>query len=297
VQAALRAIRARHAEADPLALLPEIHPARLPRHVAIIMDGNGRWAEQRGFPRIFGHRNGAAPVRTVLRAAVQLGIEAITLYSFSAENWKRPAEETRALMALYLEYMAGQVDEFMRENIRLRQIGRDVGLPPEVLALRDRVIEQTSRNTGCTLVLAVNYGSRQEIVDAARRLASRAVAGELSPEEIDEAALAAALDTAGLPDPDLLIRTGGDARLSNFLLWQLSYAELHVTPTLWPDFALEHFLAAIRDFVGRSRRFGGLNQPPPAAPPPAAPPAPPASPAAHPPAPSSPTADRAGRVG
>lgn len=245
--------------ADPRSLLPEIEPGAIPRHVAIIMDGNGRWAEQRGFPRLFGHRNGASAVRETLRTAAKLGIEVVTLYSFSAENWKRPEEEVRALMALYVEYMAGELDEFMREGIRVRQIGRSEGLPAEVLALRDRVIHATAGNTGCTLVLAVNYGSRQEITDAVRKIARRAAAGEIDPATIDERTLAEHLDTAGLPDPDLLIRTGGDARVSNFLLWQISYAELHVTPTLWPDFGQEDLLRAIRDFASRGRRFGGLG--------------------------------------
>jgi undecaprenyl diphosphate synthase len=259
VQAALAKLRERNPAADPMSVLPDVHPGRIPRHIAIIMDGNGRWAQQRGFPRIFGHRNGAAPVRNTLRACAKLGVEAVTLYSFSLENWKRPQDEVSALMHLYLEYMAGELPEFMRENIRVVQIGRAEGLPPEVLALRDRVVEQTSRNTGCTLVLAVNYGSRQEIVDAARALARQAREGALDPAQIDEALFARHLHTAGLPDPDLLIRTGGDHRLSNFLLWQVSYAELFVTPTLWPEFTVQELHQAVRDFASRSRRFGGLD--------------------------------------
>ncbi len=257
--AALARLRKINPHADPLSLLPDVAPARIPRHIAIIMDGNGRWAQQRGFPRLFGHRNGAGAVRETLRTAAALGVEVVTLYSFSAENWKRPEDEVRALMTLYLEYMAGELPEFMKENIRVRQIGRDVGLPADVLALRDRVLSTTAGNTGCTLVLAVNYGSRQEITDAVRAIARQAADGTLDPASIDEATVSAHLHTGGLPDPDLLIRTGGDCRVSNFLLWQISYAELHVTPTLWPDFGREDLLRAIRDFASRSRRFGGIQ--------------------------------------
>ncbi len=259
----VRSLREHNSKADPLARLPELHPSRLPRHIAIIMDGNGRWAEQRGFPRIFGHRNGAAAVREVLNECRVLGTEVLTLYSFSMENWKRPTDEVESLMYMYGLYLEGERDTLVRDNLRFRQIGRRDGLPREVLDAADRLTEATSGNTGPTLCIAVNYGSRAEITDAMRSIARRVRAGELTPDSIDEAAIDAELYTAGLPDPDLLIRTAGEMRVSNYLLWQISYAELHVTPTLWPDFGIPHLHAAIRDYAGRRRRFGGLDAPTP----------------------------------
>ncbi len=244
--------------ADPIRLLPGVPPTRIPRHVAIIMDGNGRWAERRGFGREFGHRAGAITVRTILEGSVELGVECLTLYSFSSDNWRRPAAEVNALMRLYLDYMDGERGLLMARNIRFRQIGRREGLPGTALEALDRTVEATAGNTGPTLCLAVNYGGREEIVDAARRLCERVRGGEIRPEEIDEDALSAELSTFGLPDPDLLIRTAGESRLSNFLLWQLSYAEIHVTQQLWPDFTREDLHEAIRDFARRERRFGGI---------------------------------------
>ena len=241
------------------ALAEGIDAARVPRHVAIIMDGNGRWAEQRGFPRAFGHRNGVRSVRDVLRAANALGVQIVTLYSFSSENWKRPGEEIEALMQLCVLYCEGERDELHQENVRVRVIGRRDGLPEPVLEALDRLQEATAACTGTTLCLAINYGSRDEIVDAARSLAESVRAGELEPEEIDSELFSARLYTAGLPDPDLLIRTGGDFRVSNYLLWQISYAELYVTPALWPDFGEAAFAEAIRCYQARDRRFGGLN--------------------------------------
>ncbi|HBS29597.1 MAG TPA: hypothetical protein DEB06_09155 [Phycisphaerales bacterium] len=246
-------------QADPTAHLPGVHPCRVPRHIAIIMDGNGRWAESRGFPRLFGHRNGAAAVRRTIGEAGRLGVEVLTLYSFSIENWTRPAEEVRALMSLYLQYMEGERDELVRHNIRLRQIGRRDGLPPEALAALDRTLEATARCTGPTLCLAVNYGSRAELADAARAIARAARDGTLDPDAIDERTISDHLTTAGLPDPDLLIRTAGEMRVSNFLLWQISYAELFVTDVLWPDFAEEHLREGVRAYAARRRRFGGLD--------------------------------------
>lgn len=253
-------MRARSPKADPLARLPDVHPARIPRHVAIIMDGNGRWAAQRGFPRVFGHRNGAATVRAVLEECGKLGVEVLTLYSFSIENWKRPAEEVQGLMDLYTTYLDGELDRLMRENIRFVQLGRREGLPPEVLATVDRITRATAANTGATLCLAVNYGSRAEITDACRAVAREVAAGTLRPEDITPETISARLYTAGLPDPDLLIRTAGEMRVSNYLLWQISYAELHVTPVLWPDFTVADLHAAVRDYASRSRRFGGLSE-------------------------------------
>ncbi len=258
-QAVLQRMRAMNPKADPLARVPGVPPSRIPRHIAIIMDGNGRWANERGLPRRAGHKAGALAVRATVEECGRLGVEALTLYSFSLENWKRPREEIEGLMALYLEYMRAEREHLVKHNMRFRQIGRREGLPEAALAELDLTIEATRRCTGPTLCLAVNYGSRAEITDAVRSLARRVERGELKPEDIDESALSNSLDTAGLPDPDLLIRTAGEMRVSNYLLWQISYSELHVTPTLWPDFRAEHLQAAVRDFASRRRRFGGLD--------------------------------------
>lgn len=260
-RAALAAMRARNPKADPIRRMPGVPLDRIPRHVAIIMDGNGRWAEERGFPRVFGHRNGAAAVRRTIDEAGRLGVEYVTLYSFSIENWKRPADEVRELMGLYLTYMSGEREHLVRENVRLMQIGRREGLPAEGLAELDKTVEATRHCTGCTLVLAVNYGSRAEITDAVRDLAAKARAGALDPASIDEATITAHLGTRDIPDPDLVIRTAGEMRISNFLLWQISYAELYVTDAYWPDFGAENLRDALRAYAGRNRRFGGLNKP------------------------------------
>ena len=260
VRSAIAGIRAYNPQADPLGRLPDVHPASMPRHIAIIMDGNGRWAKARGFPRQFGHVNGAASVRSVVEECVRLGVQCLTLYSFSLENWKRPAEEIEGLMQLCRAYVEGEEEQMRREGIRFRVIGRREGLPASVLETIDAAVASTRHNTRCTLCLAINYGGRAEIVDAARRLAERAARGELAPAAIDEATVAAQLTTEGMPDPDLLVRTAGELRVSNFLLWQISYAEIHVTPTLWPDFGVANLHEAIRDFAGRSRRFGGVEE-------------------------------------
>jgi undecaprenyl diphosphate synthase len=236
-----------------------VHPARIPRHIAIIMDGNGRWAQERGFPRVFGHRNGAAAVREVIQECQKLGVEVLTLYSFSSENWKRPSEEVQALMGLYVMYLEGEAERLARENLRFVQIGQRDGLPPEVLAGVDRLVNATAKNTGPTLCLAVNYGARTEIVDAVRAIAGKVERGELRAADISEETVSANLYTAGLPDPDLLIRTAGEMRVSNYLLWQISYAELHVTSVYWPDFGAAELHKAIRDYASRRRRFGGLG--------------------------------------
>ena len=254
------AVRERVPGADPASALPDVHPARLPRHVAVIMDGNGRWAEARGFPRVFGHRNGARSVRGVLSECGRIGIEHLTLYSFSSENWKRPKDEIDALMRLCIAYCEGEAEHLRREGVRVRVIGRRDRLTPEVARAIDRLESVTAGGAGVTLCLAIDYGGRDELVRAARRLGREIERGELSPEDIDEAAIESRLDTAGLPSPDLLIRTGGEMRLSNYLLWQLSYAELVVTETLWPDFGAEAFRDALRDYACRQRRFGGLGR-------------------------------------
>lgn len=243
--------------------------AALPRHVAIIMDGNGRWARQRGLARIEGHRHAAEAVREIVEQCAQLGLTCLTLYSFSLENWKRPQDEIEGLMALYAHYLVSERDNIMDNNIRVVQLGRREGLPAPVLQELDATAAMSRDNTGLTLALALNYGSRAEIVDAIRKLADRVRRGELRAEDIDEAAVNGALYSAGLPDPDLVIRTAGEMRVSNFLLWQISYAELYVTDVLWPDFRKEHLYNALRDYAGRVRRFGAVvesaTSPPPRA--------------------------------
>jgi len=244
--------------------MPEDAPtptfARVPRHVAIIMDGNGRWAEARGLPRIAGHREGARRVRAVVEECARLGVEALTLYSFSSENWKRPEDEVTALMELARHHLQLERQMMLANDIRFRRIGRREGLPAPVLAEFDRTEDETGACRGMTLCLAMNYGSRQEIVDAVRSIAGRVRRGELDPTAVDEATIAGGLATHGLPDPDLLVRTAGERRLSNFLLWQLSYAELHVTDVLWPEFRLPQLHAAIEDFSSRHRTYGGLAE-------------------------------------
>jgi undecaprenyl diphosphate synthase len=231
---------------------------RVPRHIAIIMDGNGRWAQSRGLPRAAGHQAGARCVKPVLEHAARRGVEALTLYSFSSENWRRPADEVDALMSLAHAKLIEERDALVRSNVRFRRIGRRDGLPERVLEQLDATEAATAHCTGIALVLALNYGSRAEIADAARRLAERAAAGEIAPAAIDEAALGAELDTAALPEPDLLIRTAGQMRLSNYLLWQLSYAELIFTDVLWPDFGPAQVDAAISEFASRERNFGAV---------------------------------------
>lgn len=230
--------------------------AELPAHVAIIMDGNGRWAQARGLPRVMGHRAGAEAVHRVVETSRRLGVRALTLYAFSWDNWDRPSPEVRDLMSLLVEFIRRETPRLKAHQIRLRAIGRLEQLPSTVLHDLRRVMDETAPLDGMTLVLALSYGGRQEIVDAARRLAELVRAGRLVPEQITETCLAQQLYTADLPDPDLIIRTSGEMRLSNFLLWQSSYAELYVTPTLWPDFGERDLLAAIASYQGRERRFG-----------------------------------------
>lgn len=231
-------------------------PPPIPRHVAIIMDGNGRWAKKRHLPRIAGHRKGIEAAKDVVRAAGDLGIEVLTLYAFSTENWSRPADEVSDLMGLLRRFITRDLDELASNGVRLRIIGDYHALAPDLVALIDSAVKRTQANVRSTLVIALNYGSRREIARAARRLADRVAAGA-DPEIIDEAALEAELDTAGLPPPDLLIRTSGEVRLSNFLLWQLAYTEFLFIDTLWPDFGRADLEAACRHFAGRDRRFGG----------------------------------------
>jgi undecaprenyl diphosphate synthase len=238
-----------------------LDPERLPGHVAIIMDGNGRWAQERGLPRHEGHRRGVKSVRATIEDCCRLGIGQLTLYCLSAENWKRPQAELDFLMALLHQYLIDERAEIMEQNIRFTIIGRREGLPDEVLREMDETIRLSHENTGLVLCLAINYGSRQEIVEAAQKLAGQVRRGELDPAAIDEDRFAGALYTAGMPDPDLLIRTAGEMRVSNYLLWQISYAELWVTPLCWPDFNESILHDALRDYAGRTRRFGGLIGP------------------------------------
>jgi undecaprenyl diphosphate synthase len=235
-----------------------LSPSQLPRHVAIIMDGNGRWAQRRGLPRIVGHRRGIQSVRTVVEEGCRLGLEQLTLYCFSIENWKRPDRELRFLMRLLRHYLVVERDELMEQKVRVRMLGRREGLPEDVLAEFDRTVTMTAENPGMVLGLAVNYGGRTEIADAARRLAEDVRDGRLDLSRVDEALFASYLYTAGMGDPDLLIRTAGEMRISNFLLWQVSYTELWVTPTLWPDFREDDLLQACREYARRERKFGGL---------------------------------------
>jgi len=246
------------ADSRPTADL-ETGQSGLPRHIAVIMDGNGRWARQRGLPRIEGHRHGVTSVRRVTEHAARLGIDQLTLFCLSSENWRRPAAELNFLMLLLEQYMIEERELMIREGIRPVMIGDRAGLPEATLAAVDETVAICAVNTGMRLCLAVNYGGRAEITAAARRLARQAVAGEVDPEAIDESLFAASLETAGMPDPDLLIRTAGELRISNFLLWQVSYAELWVTERTWPEFTAADLDEAITAYRGRERRFGGLK--------------------------------------
>jgi undecaprenyl diphosphate synthase len=232
--------------------------APLPRHIAVIMDGNGRWARQRGLPRIAGHRAGVTSIRETVRLCGELGVETLTLYAFSTENWRRPPREVSLLMALLKHYLRREVPELARNNVRLATIGRTRDLPKDARKELERSIGALKDRTGLTLVLALSYSGRADLTDAVRRIASRVKAGKLAPRAIDEKTVTGALSTAALPEVDLLIRTSGEMRLSNFLLWELAYSEMVVTKTLWPDFRKKHLLAAIREYQKRERRFGGL---------------------------------------
>ena len=241
-------------------LAVSLDPARLPAHIAVIMDGNGRWARQRGLPRVAGHKAGIDPVRMIVETSAQLGIQALTLYAFSTENWKRPPAEVDTLWRLLRLYLQRELPRLQNNGIRLNAIGRWDALSPAVREDLEATIALTARNTGLRLNLAINYSGRTDLVDAVNRLLDRARRqGNLGALQVDEDSLAGELSTAGLPDPDLLIRTSGEMRISNFLLWQIAYAELYVTETLWPDFDRLHFLRALLDFQKRDRRFGGVN--------------------------------------
>jgi undecaprenyl diphosphate synthase len=230
----------------------------LPRHVAIIMDGNGRWARARGLPRGEGHRRGVEALRRAVRFAVRRGIQHLTVFSFSSENWSRPQEEIQGLLRLLKIFIRSDLAELKGNNVHIRVIGDRPGLPADIRGLLEHAEEATRDSSGLQLIVAFNYGGRDEIVRAARRLADRAAAGSIQPEQIDVEKFAGALDTAGIPDPDLIIRTSGEQRISNFLLWQSAYAELVFLPVLWPDFSDSDFETALNRFAERERRYGGV---------------------------------------
>jgi undecaprenyl diphosphate synthase len=234
--------------------------SQLPRHVAIIMDGNGRWAQQHGLPRVEGHRQGAKAVREVVRAAREIGLGALTLYAFSAQNWQRPPEEVATLMQLLREYVIGERDEIMDNDIRLLAIGDVARLPAFVKEPLDALMRESAGNRTMTLCLALSYGGRESIVEAARIMCEAVAAGALKPEQVTEERLAASLQTGGLPPLDLLVRTSGEERLSNFLLWEAAYAELHFTDTYWPEFGKAELYQALESFRGRERRFGRTRE-------------------------------------
>jgi undecaprenyl diphosphate synthase len=244
--------------------ITDVPPQKFPRHIAVIMDGNGRWAVKRGLERVRGHQEGAKTVRRIVTECARLrkhhgGPDFLTLYSFSLENWKRPVDEVGFLMQMYVEYLRSERATMMENNIRFAQIGRLDNLPDPVLDEVNITLEETKNNDGLTLVLALNYSSRAEITDAVRAIARKVQQGDLSPDEIEEATISDHLYTSGMPDPDLLIRTAGEMRVSNYLLWQISYAELCVSDVLWPDFDVPDLYNAIREFSKRNRRFGALD--------------------------------------
>ncbi len=236
--------------------IPSLQPESLPRHIAIIMDGNGRWARKRSLNRIRGHREGAESVRDIVRACREMGIEVLTLYAFSTENWQRPRHEISALMSLLKGFLRSELAEMMENGIRLNAIGQTERFPADVVKVLQEVMDMTRKNPGMLLNLALSYGGRDEIVAAARKIAAEVVAGRLQAEEITEAVFSSYLYTQGMPEPDLLIRTSGEMRISNFLLWQIAYTEIYVTSTLWPDFRREELIHIVHEYQKRERRFG-----------------------------------------
>lgn len=237
-----------------------ITPEKAPRHIAIIMDGNGRWAKQKGMPRVWGHHNGVKSVREVTEGCGEIGVEYLTLYAFSTENWSRPQDEVGALMALLIDTIKREINNLNKNNVRLLTIGDISALPEANYRALQEGMEQTRHNTGLTLVLALNYSAKWEIIQAARKLAEQAAAGLIRPSDIDEARFAGALGTTGMPDPELLIRTSGETRISNFLLWQIAYSELYFTPVFWPDFGKKELFEAIISYQHRERRFGRISE-------------------------------------
>ena len=243
-----------------MSLIEKIDKTRIPRHVAIIMDGNGRWAKAHGFERSVGHENGVSTVRNITEIAREVGVKYLTLYTFSTENWNRPQAEVDALMALVVYSIEQQTPDLIKNNVRLTMIGDRSRMPQYVCERLDKCMADTAHCTGLVLCLALSYSARWEIVEACRKLAAQVAKGEISPEAIDDEMLSGALATCNMPDPDLLIRTAGDERISNFLLWQIAYSELYFTPKYWPDFTKEDFCEAIVNFQGRERRFGKTSE-------------------------------------
>jgi len=237
-----------------------LDPKKMPRHIAIIMDGNGRWAKRHALGRIFGHKRGAEAVNIAVRTCRELGVEYLTLYAFSSENWSRPRSEIHALMDLLEEYLRNQLGEMMKNGIRLKTMGEIEQLRDSVKEILHEVMEKTARNKGMTLTLALSYGGREEIVSALRKIVRDCMDGKLTPEDIDRELFARYLYTAGMPDPDHLIRTSGEQRISNFCLWQMAYTEFHFTEVLWPDFSREDLVSAIADYQSRERRFGMTSE-------------------------------------
>ena len=240
--------------------MSSLDPKKLPKHVAIIMDGNGRWAKEQKMSRIQGHQEGAESVREIIRTSREIGIPWLTLYAFSEENWKRPKSEIAALMALLKRFIKSELKEMMENGIRFHTIGRTSKLPRNVQKAVDDAKEKTAKNTDMTLTLALSYGARQEVVDGIRQIVKRASLGDLNPEDITEDFFSGFLYTRGMPDPDLLIRTSGEYRVSNFLLWQMAYAELYITPIYWPDFRKEDYLKALKAYQVRERRYGATSE-------------------------------------
>ncbi len=239
--------------------MPNIDPQNLPKHVAIIMDGNGRWAKKRALNRVRGHEVGAESVREIVRTSREVGISWLTLYAFSEENWQRPKYEIQVLMKLLKRFLRSELDEMLENGIRFETIGRTAKLPEDVQKVLRETIEKTSPNGDMVLTLALSYGGRQEISDAFKRIAKRIESGDMTSEEITERLISDFLYTADMPDPDLLIRTSAEYRISNFLLWQIAYSEIYITPTLWPEFRKEEYLKAIEEYQTRERRFGGIG--------------------------------------
>jgi len=244
--------------AEEQVLVGRLDPARLPRHIAITMDGNGRWATRQGLPRVVGHRAGVESVRAVINACGGLGVEYLTLYSFSTENWSRPDSEVHALMGLIEEQLRAEVEGLHRENSRVRHLGRREGLPPSLLQALDDAEALTGRNSGLQVIFAINYSGRTELVDVARSLAAEAAAGTLNPATLGEADITRALYLPDVPAPDILIRTGGEMRVSNYLLWEIAYTELWFTPLLWPEFRAAQLLEAVEEYQHRQRKFGRI---------------------------------------
>jgi len=245
---------------DAVVLYPSINPERIPKHVAIIMDGNGRWAKQQGHMRIFGHKQGVNAVRNTLEFAAEVGIEYVTLYAFSTENWSRPEREINALMQLLVDTIEKELPNLMKNNIRLKTIGNIHQLPARCVRQLKETEEATANNTRTTLILALSYSGRWDIIEAVKKIATSAKNGDINIEDINEETLNKALNTAAFPNPDLLIRTSGEMRISNFLLWEIAYSEIHFTSVLWPDFRKEHFLQAVMDYQSRERRFGKTSE-------------------------------------